>query len=127
MITIDLGKYKNPKSSLFTGRPQGESARKELNLDSRDQNEDKILVKIPPGTSSINPSFFLGLFFPSIKNLGLKKFEEKYTFVIEDDNPTIRTILISHIEDALRNATNTLSKKNSFSVFLSRNNSKSRD
>lgn len=123
-MTIDLGKYKSPKSSLFTGRPQGESVRKETKLDVLDQNEEKITVKIPAGTSSINPSFFLGLFFPSIKNLGLKKFEEKYTFTFEDDNPTIRTILRSHIEDALRNASNTISKKNSFSVFLNRKKKK---
>lgn len=126
-MIIDLGKYKSTKSSLFTGRPQGESARKEMDLDSLDKNQEKIEVKIPSGTSSINPSFFLGLFFPSIKNLGLKKFEEKFTFIFEDENPTIRTILRSHIEDALRNASNTISKKNSFSIFIKRNKSNSRE
>ncbi|SDL72189.1 hypothetical protein SAMN04488034_10917 [Salinimicrobium catena] len=122
-MIIDLGKYKSFKSSLFTGRPQGEAARKEMNLDDLDKQDQLVVVKIPAGTSSINPSFFLGLFFPSIKYLGLKKFEEKYSFAFEDENSTVRTILRGHIEDALRNASNTLSKKNSFSVFLNRKKS----
>ncbi len=119
-MIINLSKYKSSKSSLYTGRPQGESARKELDLDKVDQTEGKVSVKIPANTSSINPSFFLGLFFPSIKTLGLEAFEKKYCFILEDENPNIRNILRSHIEDALRNAKNTISKNTSFSVFLKR-------
>lgn len=117
-MIIDLGRYKSSKSSLFTGRPQGESVREKLDLDELDKNSDKVTVKIPKGTSSINPSFFLGVFFKSVKNLGPPKFLEKYSFEFEDENPEVKSILMGHIEDALRNARNTISKKNSFSMFL---------
>ncbi|MCM4156740.1 MULTISPECIES: hypothetical protein [Flavobacteriaceae] len=123
-MIIDLAKYKSGKSTLFTGRPQGKSVREKLDLDSVDTSEENINVIIPKGTSSINPSFFLGLFFPSIKTLGSEKFKEKYKFKIEEDNPVIEKILKGHIEDALRNARNTMNKSNSFSLFKKSNLSK---
>ena len=116
-MTIDLGNFKNVKSTLFTGRPQGKSVRQKLKLDELDKSDDIVYVNIPKGTSSINPSFFLGLFFPSIKKLGFEKFQEKYKIQIQETNPIIVRILKGHIEDAFRNAKNTLNKTNSFSIF----------
>jgi len=116
-MIIDLGQYKSVKSTLFTGRPQGKLVRQKLKLDEVDQSDSNIDVIIPAGTSSINPSFFLGLFFPSIKTLGFEKFRIKYNFKFQETNPIITKILRAHIEDALRNAKNSLNKTNSFSLF----------
>ncbi len=115
---IDLLKYRGKNSSLFTGRPQGECARVELGLDSCDESQDIIKINIPKGTSSINPSFFLGLLFQSIKKLGIERFEQKYIFVIEDENEEVRTVLLSNLDDGKRNATNEILNKTGLKRFI---------
>ncbi len=115
---IDLAKYRGQQSSLFTGRPQGELARQELNLSKNDIEKDKIVFIIPNGTSSINPSFYLGLLYESIKNLGFENFENFYTFEIADSNPEIKLVLQSNLEDGKRNALNTLQGKSGLGRFL---------
>jgi hypothetical protein len=118
MATIDIGKFRGIRSTTFTGRPQGKIARKELDLDSLDQGTDLIEIEIPEGTTSFNPSFFLGLFYESIKKLTLEKFNEKYKIIIRDqDQETVR-VLKRNIEDGIRNAMNELNKKVGFSSFL---------
>ena len=93
---IDLYKYRGNGSTLFTGRPQGKEVRIELELDSIDANNENIIFLIPHGTTSFNPSFYLGLLFNSIEKLGKENFLEKYSFdyskvdeeylsIIEDD------------------------------------------
>ena len=106
---INLLKYRGNKSTLFTGRPQGETARKELNLDSLD-NKDNIQIKIiiPKGTTSFNPSFFLGMFNKSIKNLGIDKFNDKYIFYVEDTEDEMKNILLNNIEEGKQYAINSL-------------------
>jgi hypothetical protein len=115
---INLGKFRGDKSSLFSGRPQGKNVREILNLDQHDSATDKIEFRIPSGTTSFNPSFFLGLFFPSIKKLGISEFTEKYTFYFEDDNLKVVDSLRLNIKDGIRNAKNTINKKIGFGAFL---------
>ncbi len=115
---IDLYKFRGQDSSLFTGRPQGESARKELNLDKNDKMGNKIVFVIPNETTSFNPSFYLGLLFDSIKYFGFDKFENYYTFEIADTNPEIKKVLFSNLEDGKRNALNTLLGKTGLSRFI---------
>lgn len=117
---INLLKYRGQNSSLFTGRPQGEAVRRELNLNEADAEKQHITFIIPKGTSSINPSFFLGLLFDSIKNHGYDEFHKYYTFEIEDTNPSTKQVLLDNIDDGKRNAYNTLNNKTGFSRFLNK-------
>lgn len=118
---INLEKFRGNNSSLFTGRPQGESARLELKLDENDKKLNKIIFNIPKGTSSFNPSFYLGLLYDSIKKLGIDKYEEYYQFEISDLNADTRGVLQENLEDGKRNAINTLTGKSGLGRFLNKN------
>jgi len=117
---IDLLKFRGNDSSLFTGRTQGEAARKELKLDSNDKIGQEIIFIIPDGTSSFNPSFYLGLLYDSIKYLGFDEFEKLYTFEIADDDPAIKKVLRTNLNDGKRNALNTILGKTSLSRFFNK-------
>lgn len=117
-MTIDLLKYRGNHSTLFTGRPQGEQARTELELDKIDKQKDVVVeFIIPEGTSSFNPSFYLGLLYNSIKALG-EKFDAKYSFKISDENPDIRRVIQGNLNDGKRNALNTVAGKTGLGRFL---------
>ena len=71
-------------STTFTGRPQGMQLRDTLKLDALDTDSNSYIIRIPEGTSSFNPSFYLGLFFPSIKKLkGIEGFKNKYEIIFQ--------------------------------------------
>lgn len=115
-IKIDLNSYKSDKSSVFTGRPQGKSVREKLNLDKYDKDKNKnVVFTIPDNTSSFNPSFYLGLLFPSYEALGIDKFDEKYSFEILTDNDEITKVINSDLLDGKRSAINSM--KNSSNIF----------
>ena len=65
---------------VLSGRPNGEIVRKKLNISQKDADEKKYNIVIPYEVRTINPSYFLGIFSESIKNLKLEKFKEKYQF-----------------------------------------------
>lgn len=115
---INLLKYRGNDSSLFTGRPQGEAAREELKLDENDKKKNQIIFTLPKGTSSINPSFYLGLLYESIKHFGIDLFEEYYKFEIEDTNEVTKGVLLENIADGKRNALNALTGKSGLGRFL---------
>jgi len=48
---IDLSKYRGAHSTSFTGRAEGNKARKELNLDEKENRFDTLEIKIPKGTT----------------------------------------------------------------------------
>lgn len=100
-INLDLSDFRGQNSSLFTGRPQGLEVRNILKLDQKDLDAEEYLVLIPRGTTSINPSFFLGLFFNSIKILGIERFNQKYKFQILDQSDRVSSILLGHIKEGL--------------------------
>ncbi|MFV8379319.1 hypothetical protein [Flavobacterium sp. LB3R33] len=112
-ITIELSKYKNSKSSIFTGRPQGEEVRKILDLDELDKSENEVEFVIPDDTLSFNPSFYLGLLFPSYKKLKPEGFDLKYSFIVNSDNPDIVRVINKDLIDGKRNAINSLESPNS--------------
>jgi hypothetical protein len=116
--TINLGKYRGNNSSYFTGRPQGEEVRKVLNLDSIDSSDTIVEFEIPIGTTSFNPSFYLGLLFKSFELLGQEAFEQKYEFNILDEKDEIRQVIKSNLEDAKRNALNSLKNRGGFKKFI---------
>lgn len=117
---IDLLKYRGKESSLFTGRTQGEAVRNELDLDSNDKSSSKIIFIIPKGTSSFNPSFYLGLLYESIKHFGYDEFENYYIFEIADEDPVIKKVLQSNLNDGKRNALNSILGKTGLSRFFNK-------
>lgn len=106
-------------SSMFTGRPQGEQVREILKIDEKDKSKELYTIQIPEGTTSFNASFFLGLFYPSIKKLkGYDNFSDKYKFNILETNELIKKGLLGDIEDCERQARNEFSKKTGLSKFF---------
>lgn len=120
---INLEKFRGNRSSIFTGRPQGIAARKELNIDSIDKNKDlEIVFEIPEGTTSFNPSFFLGLLYPSLKSLGLEGYTRKYKFQIMTKDLETKQVLEDNINDGLRNAVNEIEKNSGLWSFINKKN-----
>ena len=117
-VRINLFKYRGVNSSLYTGRPQGEDARLDCKLNEMDSKGIKVVFIIPIGTSSFNPSFYLGLLFDSIKFYGVDKYEQYYSFEIVDQNPDIIQVLKDNLEDGKRYAINTILNKTGFQRFL---------
>lgn len=116
---IDLVQFRGNKSTLFTGRPQGMAARAVLKLDEYDKNENlEIIFEIPDGTTSFNPSFYLGLVYHSYKNLGVEKFSEKYKFEIKTLDEETKKVLIANLADGMRDAINELNKKTGLWSFI---------
>lgn len=108
MTTINLTQeHRGRDSTTFTGRPQGKSVRDTLHISKMDLDNEKYIVSIPSGTTSFNPSFYLGLFFESIKALkGVDNFKKKYTLKILDDNKKIIGNLEINIAECERQARN---------------------
>ncbi len=115
---IDLQNYRGLKSSVFTGRPQGEHARKELDLDKLDSKRYKVNFSIPAGTTAITPSFFLGFLYNSIKKLGIETYHNKYGFSFKEENSEVIKILKDNIEEGERHASNTINQKRGVSRFV---------
>lgn len=100
-------KFKNPNSKVLSGRKEGKEFRDKIDLDNIDKNSDVVNVIFPDDIISLNSSFFLGLFGPSVRYLGKEKFEQKYTFTCPD-------FIINSINDGIERAlktSNALEKK----------------
>ncbi len=93
-------------STSFSGRPEGEKVRKVFSLDDKDIDGNSYIIEIPSGTSAFNPSFFLGLLYPSIKVLGVDKFVSKYQFGLDCLTPTLKSLIYDDLQEGLRNASN---------------------
>jgi hypothetical protein len=68
---------------VFTGRIRGQEARRRLKLDSI-KDDDTVEVVIPPETYAVTSSYFLGLFGPSVRSLGLERFQQVFQFTVPD-------------------------------------------
>ena len=100
-MEIDFSKLIKGNIKIFSGRDKGENARKNFNLDKLDLKEDEIVnVFIPEEIWSINSSFFLGCFGPSVRKLGEDGFREKYVF-------NCGSIILKNIEDGISRALKT--------------------
>lgn len=114
MTTIELTKVHRggPKSTTFSGRPEGKAVRVCLNLDSIENNADLITIKIPNDTTSFNPSFFLGLLFESAKKCGsIDAFKSKYHFDLSEFPDELRTFIDEDLNDSYQRCENELNKK----------------
>jgi hypothetical protein len=68
------------ESRVLSGRPRGELMRAQFDLDRLDRLRGPVEVLIPRNLYSMNTSFFLGLFGPSVRALGPERFREHYRF-----------------------------------------------
>lgn len=93
-------------STSFSGRPEGERVRETFSLDDKDMDKNDYVIDIPADTSAFNPSFFLGMLFPSISKLGIEGFLSKYRFGLDKLTPTLRSLITEDIQNGLRNASN---------------------
>jgi hypothetical protein len=110
-MQIELAPYKNPTTTVYTGRPQGIEVREKLKLEAIDKSSDKVEILIPEDTTSFNPSFFLGLLYGSIQKLGIEKFKEKYNLIITTPDKELYKVIDSNLQDGFRNALNSLNKR----------------
>ncbi len=86
MNTVDLGKYRSTGQKVLSGRARGKKVREELGLDVADEDHSPVVVAVPDDLYSLNISFFLGLFGPSVDTLGSReRFFEKYSFKATDE------------------------------------------
>ncbi len=108
-ITLTTEHRGGISSTSFSGRPEGEHVRETFSLDEKDTDNNEYIIDIPSGTSAFNPSFFLGLLFPSIKRLGIGKFVSKYRFGLENLSPALKPLINNDIQEGLRNASNEMS------------------
>ncbi len=100
------------KSTTFSGRPEGAAVRKELRLDDLENSEDQIVVKIPNDTTSFNPSFFLGLFYESVKKCGsVEAFKSKFTFDLSEFSNELKDFILQDLNDCYIRCNNELNKK----------------
>lgn len=107
-LTIQLtAAHRGMGSTLFTGRPEGRKVRQELNLDEIDRNDSEYDVFLPSGTTSINASFFLGLFFSSIERLGsVESFKKKYLINLSQIETPLRPFIERNLNECFRKAEN---------------------
>ncbi len=95
-------------STSFSGRSEGREVRKVHKLDEKDKDDCVYDVYIPHNTTSINPSFFLGLFYSSVKKLGMEKFKKKYVFCYDELQENLRNVIRNNIEKCFVRAQNEL-------------------
>ncbi len=95
-------------STTFSGRKEGREVRRAHQVDMLDDDKNLYIVKMPNNTSSFNPSFFLGLFFQSIKKLGMEEFKRKYEFSYDNLFEVLKPIIRNNIAECFRRANNEL-------------------
>ena len=99
-IRIDLEKFLAIECKVFSGRYEGAAVRCDLNLDMLDGIDESIYVSIPKYVYSVNSSFFLACFGPSVRRLGEEGFRKKYVFECD-------TVILKNIDDGISRALKT--------------------
>lgn len=101
-----------PKSTAFTGRPEGKEVRIKLQLNERDGDDKMYVVVLPANTSSFNSSFFLGLFFDSIRRLGgVEAFKNKYQLSLDKLSDGLKFVIQKNLDECFRKASNEFDNK----------------
>lgn len=114
MNKIELtAEHRGNNSTIFSGRSEGKEVRKLLNIDNLDENNEHYEVEIPTDTTSFNPSFFLGLFFPSIQKMGsIEIFRQKYNIrLLNFQDEEAKDSINEDLNDCYRRAENELNFK----------------
>lgn len=95
--SVDLAAFRSAGVRVFAGRDRGREVRRAADLESLDSTSAGVRVLVPLDTISVNSSFFLGLFGPSIRKLGADGFCEHYRF----EGREIRRTIEACVEEAL--------------------------
>jgi len=98
-------------NTSFTGRKEGQLVREELSLSQKDHDEYRYEFVIPEDTQLFDSSFYLGLFFDSIKKLGWDKFAQKYRFNLDNIVDSLRGCIRSQLDECERKAKNELTNR----------------
>lgn len=104
MTEINIQKYRESGSKIFSGRSMGISARQENELTKKDSDLEEYNIIVPEDTYSISGSFFGGMFSDSVLNLGEEKFKEKYHFKFKKSE--INEVLQEDIEEGIYDVLN---------------------
>lgn len=78
LTKIRLSTWRDVK--VYVGRGAGTRCREWANLDKWDRSAGVIEIEVPENAYSVNSSFFLGMFGPSVRALGETAFRAKYLF-----------------------------------------------
>lgn len=98
MKVIDLDDHRDSDTPVLSGRPRGKAVRESTCLDVIDDQEDKIVIRIPQDVYLVASSFFLGMLGPSIRKLGEDQFRERFDFA----GTVNEAVLNDVIREALR-------------------------
>lgn len=105
-IFIILNKEYNEQGkpvNYFIGKECGRKIRIKYGLDYLDRDKNKYIIKIPENTTSINPSFFRGMFSKSMERLGsVEKFNSKYSFDYSNLSPELQHIIEDNIKVCIK-------------------------
>lgn len=102
-VTINLLDGIKDANKIFaiSGRDLGIKQRKHHKLNELEDNNEKIIVKIPSNIYFLSSSFFLGMFGESVRKCKTKEhFKEKFEF---ETNGKIDSNIEDGINDALKN------------------------
>ena len=81
---IVIREYVKKDSKLLSERPNGEKVREQLKLNQKDKDPYTYEIVIDNDFTSLNSSFWLGMFGESVRTLNEEKFREKYIFKCKD-------------------------------------------
>lgn len=104
---LNMERFLDIGTTVLSGRPIGLKKRISIKLENLEKTYDKIIVDIPDKIDSINTSFFLGFWAPSVLEMGKEGFLEKYEFKC---NEYARSKIMSNIDYTLKNI-NVLTKR----------------
>lgn len=107
-MEINLNNHTKKGSRVLSGRNEGKEVRKKFSLELIDRNNENVTVIFPDDIISLNSSFFLGLFGPSVRFLGKHGFQEKYRFICPE---FVKKSIEDGIERAIKTS-NPLDKEN---------------
>lgn len=82
MKKLDLSEFAKG-TMVLSGRKKGEAIREKWKLQTIDSNEIYEII-VPEQVTTFNPSFFLGLFGPTVRSLGEDCFKKTFHFAGSD-------------------------------------------
>lgn len=92
------------QNTTFVGREEGQRVREELALNQKDYDEYRYEIIMPEGTTSPEPSFYLGLLFDSVKKLGWDKYAQKYRFNLDNLADSQRGVIRAGLDECEKQA-----------------------
>lgn len=99
------------KGTSFVGRMEGKKVREELCLNQKDYDEYRYEIVMPEDTTSFEASFYFGLLFDTVKNLGWDKFAQKYRFNLDTIAASKRGGIRAELDECERRAKKELAGK----------------